>query len=237
MNETVLDNPIWNSLTTGHAHLALGAGVGQNLARRYPSDIGPLSAFEEPSQASYADLAAIIPAGDIAVLFLQAQPDIPAGWELVRDGVLIQMVCPKVPSEPELSEPIISMKAQDFPEMEVLATLTEPGPFRSNTASLGGFLGIRIDGRLAAMAGQRLSLTGFAEISAVCTHPDFRGRGLAQALVGAVARNIHAEGRIPFLTSFETNAVAIRVYGQVGFVVRRSFYLAVVKPPAAPIDS
>ena len=227
----LLDNPIWTSLTTGHAHLALGVQTGRSLARRYPSDIGPLSGFAEPSPAAFADLAAIVPEGDVAVLFLQDRLDLPAGWELVRDGVLLQMVCPGVPNILQITEPIIPLEPADFTEMEALAALTEPGPFRSNTASLGGFLGIRIDGRLAAMAGQRLAPTGFAEVSAVCTHPDFRGRGLAQALVAAVTRHIHASGRIPFLSSFEGNAAAIRVYRQVGFVARRSFYLAVVKPP------
>jgi predicted GNAT family acetyltransferase len=82
------------------------------------------------------------------------------------------------------------------------------------------------------MAGQRLAPTGFAEVSAVCTHPDFRGRGYAQALVAAVARNIHTSGRLPFLTSFDHNAGAIRVYQQVGFIPRRTFHLAVLKPPA-----
>jgi predicted GNAT family acetyltransferase len=97
------------------------------------------------------------------------------------------------------------MTSTDFPEMVTLASLTEPRPFRDHTANLGGFVGIRVDGRLAAMAGQRLAPTGFAEVSAVCTHPDFRGRGYAQALVAAVTRNIHSEGRIPFLTSFAAN--------------------------------
>lgn len=126
------------------------------------------------------------------------------------------------------------MQPADYPEMLALATLAEPGPFRINTASLGGFLGIRVDGRLAAMAGQRMAPTGFAEVSAVCTHPDFRGRGFAQAVVAAVARNIHAEGRIPFLTAFETNTAALRVYQQVGFTARRTLELAALKPPTRP---
>jgi len=117
--------------------------------------------------------------------------------------------------------------------MVALADLTEPGPFPNHTAKLGGFLGIRVDGRLAAIAGQRLSPTGFAEVSAVCTHPDFRGRGYAQALVAAVTRNVRAEGRTPFLTSLEANTGAVRIYQQVGFVVRRTFQLAVLKPPLA----
>ena len=231
-NEELLDNPIWTSLTTTHAHLAIGADTGQALGRRYPSEIGPLSAFREPTAAAYADLAAIIPEGDVAALFLAEKPHPPEGWKLVRNGPLIQMICPELPDMPHLAEPIISLTPTDFPEMKTLATLTEPGPFRDQTATLGGFVGIRIDGRLAAMAGQRLSPTGFAEVSAVCTHPDFRGRGFAQALVAAVTRNIYAKGRVPFLTSFEANTGAIRIYRQAGYTLRRTFQLAVLKPPS-----
>jgi ribosomal protein S18 acetylase RimI-like enzyme len=233
-NEGLLDNAIWNSLATHHAHLAIGADIGHGLARRYPSDIGPLSAVQELTSEAYADLAAIVPEGDVAALFLEISPEIPADWQLLRDGTLVQMVCPAVPDRPSLAEAILPMKSTDFPEMVTLASLTEPGPFRDHTASLGGFVGIRVDGRLAAMAGQRLAPTGFAEVSAVCTHPDFRGRGYAQALVAAVTRNIHSEGRMPFLTSFEANAAAVRIYQQVGFIHRRTFQLAVLKPPSSP---
>jgi predicted GNAT family acetyltransferase len=231
-NEVLLDNPIWNSLATRHAHLAIGAHIGHGLARRYPADIGPLSAVQEPTSAAYADLAAIVPPDDVAVLFLENSPEIPAGWQLLRDGTLVQMVCPTVPDRPSLAEAILPMTSADFPEMVTLANLTEPGPFRDHTARLGGFVGIRVNGRLAAMAGQRLAPTGFAEVSAVCTHPDFRGRGYAQALVAAVTRDIHSEGRTPFLTSFEANTGAVRIYQQVGFIHRRTFQLAVLKPPS-----
>jgi len=231
-SDGLLDNPIWNSLASCHAHFALGALVGRGLARRYPSDIGPLSAIREITPEAYADLAAIVPEGDVAVLFLENSPEVPAGWELLRDGALVQMVCPTVPDRPSLAEAILPMSSADFPEMVTLASLTEPGPFRAHTANLGGFVGIRVDGRLAAMAGQRLAPTGFAEVSAVCTHPDFRGRGYAQALVAAVTRNIYADGRMPFLTSFEANTGAVRIYQQVGFVLRRTFQLAVLKPPS-----
>jgi predicted GNAT family acetyltransferase len=174
-----------------------------------------------------------VPEGDVAVLFLEDCVETPAGWQLVRDGRLVQMICPTVPDRLSLAEAILPMTPEDFPEMVALASLTEPGPFRDHTANLGGFVGIRVDGRLAAMAGRRMAPTGFAEVSAVCTHPDFRGRGYAQALVAAVARKIHSEGRMPFLTSFEANTGAIRVYQQVGFVHRRTFELAVLKPPVA----
>ena len=227
----MLDNPIWNSLTTDHTHLALGERTGQRLARRYRSEIGPLSALKTPTPEAYADLARIIPDGDIAVLFLDEPAQPPPDWQLLRDGALIQMLCSTVPDTPRIAEPIIPLAAPDFPEMLSLAALTEPGPFRDKTPTLGGFFGIRVDGRLAAMAGQRLSPTGFTEVSAVCTHPDFRGRGYALALVATVARNIHAGSRTPFLTSFAANTGAIRVYQQAGFVHRRNFELAVLKPP------
>jgi len=231
-DDALLDNPIWNSLAMDHAHLAMGEKVGRGLARRYPSDIGPLSGLRQQTSEAFTDLAAIVPRGDVAVLFLQEGARLPQGWQVVRDGVLVQMVCPAL-HEDSSRFGILSLDAGDFPEMVALASLTEPGPFRANTATLGGFLGIRIDGRLAAMAGRRLSPAGFSEISAVCTHPDFRGRGYAQALVAAVARNIFAEGRMPFLTSFEANVGAIRIYRQLGFVLRRRFQLAVLQPPAS----
>jgi GNAT superfamily N-acetyltransferase len=232
-----LDNPIWASLTSTHAGLALGATGGSGLARRYPSSIGPLSAFapacvEEPTVEAWSDLHAIIPAGDLAVLFLPHPPAPPAGWQLVRGGALIQMTCPALSDDEAQLDTIERLNPPDFPEMLALATLTEPGPFRAQTAALGGFLGVRIQGRLAAMAGRRLAPAGFAEVSAVCTHPDFRGRGLARALVAAVTRGIFADGLQPFLTSFEANSNAIRVYAQLGYVLRRGFHLAVVKPPA-----
>ena len=227
----LLDNPIWNSLTTSHASLALGEG----LARRFPATIGPLSGLKEPSAEAYADLAAIVPDGDIAALFLDRKLEVPEGWRLLRDGLLVQMVCREVPDSVGAGEAIVPLGPADCAEMLALATLTEPGPFREGTPTLGGFLGIRVDGRLAAMAGQRLAPTGFTEVSAVCTDPAFRGLGYAKALVAAVARQIQGAGRVPFLTSFAANAGAIKAYEQAGFVARREFELAVLAPPTSAI--
>jgi predicted GNAT family acetyltransferase len=193
--------------------------------------------MERPSPEAYADLARLVPPGDVAVLFLDETPKLLAGWENVRSGALVQMICRNVPQIPPIADEIVALSIDDFPEMLALATLTEPGPFRSNTAILGGFLGIRVDGRLAAMTGRRTAPTGFVEVSAVCTHPDYRGRRYAQALVAAVAQEIHHDGCIPFLTSFEANTGAIRVYEQVGFIVRRKFELAVLKPPSLKADT
>jgi predicted GNAT family acetyltransferase len=116
-----------------------------------------------------------------------------------------------------------------------LATLTEPGPFQLRTIELGVFFGVFHNCRLVAMAGQRLSLPGrltepgYVEVSAVCTHPDFRGRGYAPALMSTVMEHIFAQGKTPILHSFSSNAAAIAVYQGLGFTFRRSFHLAVLR--------
>jgi predicted GNAT family acetyltransferase len=229
LSEACLDNPIWYSLTTCHSHIAIGADIGGGLARRYPTDIGPLAAFQEPTVEAYADLARMVPEGDHVVLAFESSPILPAGWNALREeAVVVQMICRTVPDKSPLAATIEPLGPADFPEMIALASLTEPGPFREHTARLGSFSGIRIQGRLVAMAGQRLAPSGFSEISAVCTHPDFRGHGYARSLVTEVARMIHANGCTPFLTAYDSNEGAIRIYEKVGFSLRRKFRLAVV---------
>jgi ribosomal protein S18 acetylase RimI-like enzyme len=229
-DEALLDNPIWYSLMTDHSNLAIGPDVGSGLVRRYPPTIGPLAAFHEPTREAYSDLARMIPDNDHAVMLLASTPNLPPGWQLLRGGLIVQMICYTVPDKSPLSAVLKPLGPADFPEMTALASLTEPGPFREHTGQLGGFIGIRVNGRLAAMAGRRLAPTGFAEVSGVCTHLDFRGRGYARSLTAEVARRIHADGCIPFLTSYESNAAAIKIYKEVGFSFRRQFQLAVVQP-------
>lgn len=109
-----------------------------------------------------------------------------------------------------------------------LATITEPGPFRERTIELGNFYGIFESGRLMSMAGQRTRVPGFVEVSAVCTHPDARGRGYGGALMREVMRDIVEMRRTPFLHAFADNP-AVRLYEALGFVQRRTFHLAVIK--------
>ena len=141
------------------------------------------------------------------------------------------MICETAPAMPDGQVCFAELGAGDVVEMLALTALTEPGPFRQRTYELGGFVGIREEGRLAAMAGQRLALPGFTEVSAVCTHPGFRGRGYALALVAAVAGSIHARGETPILHTLSGNAGDIRIYRSVGFTRRRTLHLAVVLPP------
>jgi len=225
----LLDNPIWNSLIIEHASLALG----DDLARRYPPDIGPLSGFPDPSDDAYSSLRSLAGPSGIIVLFLQSPPQPRPGWSLVRGGVLTQMLCPDPgridPAPNPVSAELRPLTAADVPAMVALAELTEPGPFRTRTHELGLFFGVFESGRLVSMAGQRTRVPGFVEVSAVCTHPDARGRGYARMLMSAVMADIFAHGSQPYLHAFDDNHPAIRVYQSLGFAERRTFHLAVLK--------
>jgi len=226
----LLDNPIWNSLTTSQSSFAVGSG----MARAYLPEIGPLCGLAEESPAEYEDLYLHANPGAVQILFLNQSPVPRNGWTLIRGGQLTQMVY-FAPGEgiglEEFEQPsgMRRLTAADVPAMIELAARTEPGPFRSRTHELGTFFGIFEGNRLLAMAGQRMRVPGFVEVSAVCTHPDARGRGYARTLMSAVMRLILSEGGTPFLHSFADNHSAIRVYNALGFVHRRAFHLEVLK--------
>jgi predicted GNAT family acetyltransferase len=152
---------------------------------------------------------------------------------MVRGGLMSQMIWSGVngPTTAPLGAGAVlrSLTLADVPAMLDLAKLTEPGPFGRRTIELGNFLGVFESGRLMAMAGQRLHLPGFAEVSAVCTHPDARGRGYARALMSEVMAAILGRGETPFLHVFADNYPAIRVYEGLGFARRRNLHLAVLK--------
>jgi ribosomal protein S18 acetylase RimI-like enzyme len=202
------------------------------MARRFPEEIGPLSGMPAQSDAGYEALRPLAGPGGIVALFFREPPRPPAGWTLVRGGTLHQMVAGRphgttiaTPGNAELRK----LTADDAPAMVELAALTEPGPFRMRTMELGTFYGIVEGGRLLAMAGKRMHLPGYVEVSGVCTHPEARGRGYARLLMSRVMEEIVNDGKTPFLHSFADNHGAIRVYESLGFTLRQRFELAVVK--------
>jgi GNAT superfamily N-acetyltransferase len=223
-NTEVLDNPIWHALSSANAHFAEGDG----LAKRYQTDIGPLSGMKDTSPKAYQSLAQLLGPDDISVLFLTELPTPPDSLRLIQCFPMYQMICLEPPALPQ-TDSIKPLTSEDVPEMRKLAEATEPGPFRQRTIELGGYKGICVDGRLASMTGQRCGLNDFTEVSAVCTWPEFRGRGYANALVSTVANCVFDQNKTPFLGVREDNTGAIRVYEKVGFKIRRSLHVTVLK--------
>ena len=222
----LLDQPMWNSLITSHAQFAIGDG----LARTYIPDIGPLTGLAEQSPAAYEHLHRLVEPNSLQALFLHEPPIPRAGWTLVRGGLIDQMLFTASSLEaPPHPEGMRLLTASDAPAMVELAKLTEPGPFRIRTHELGIFYGIFEGDRLLAMAGQRMRVPGFVEVSAVCTHPDARGRGYARTLMSVVMEQILDNGDTPFLHTFADNHSAIRIYHALGYEKRRAFHLAVLK--------
>jgi ribosomal protein S18 acetylase RimI-like enzyme len=219
-----LDQPIWHALITRQATLAEGGA----LARRYPPDIAPLADVADMSAQSFAALGALMSGSDYVVLFTPDPVTPPSEFKILLAKTGEQMI--GAPAE-VLDHPadIVTLGAADVPAMLELTKLTNPGPFAARTHELGTFLGIKIDGRLVAMTGERMKPGNYTEMTAVCVHPDHRGRGYAQILLGAVARQISARGEIPFLHVFSDNDSAIALYRRQGMEIRRRLYVTVLQ--------
>lgn len=212
-----LDRPIWSALSGRQAHLAIRAGG----AVRLQPEIGVFAAAED-SKAT-GDLARVCAAYPGSA-FLEAEGTplsvwIPPGVGEVQTGALVQMVTTDLTPGPGVDWS--PLDERDAAEVYALATLTRPGPFRPRTIAFGGFIGVREQGRLIAMAGTRLRVEGFSEVSGVCTHPDYRGRGLAQGLMREVIGRILDEGDACFLHAFADRPATINLYRSLGFEVRQ----------------
>lgn len=222
-----LDRPVWGALSDRQQSVSMGTP----RARAFHPEIGPLATSMDDSAGALADLGALV--RDRGVLYLlQAElSPVPPGCraDMVADAV--QMVATDQLHLPDPGE-VVALGDADAPEMLALAQLTAPGPFGPRTHTLGQFYGVRIDGRLAAMAGERMSLTGYGEVSGVCTHPDFRGQGLAMRLCAQVIGQIIARGERPFLHAYASNTGAISVYDKLGFAIRRPFTVMKLVPDA-----
>ena len=227
-DETLLDNPVYAALSGPQARFAQVRG----RVRRYLPDVAPFMGMPvSPSAEDWRDAASLVAPGAYAAV-IQARPETPGGWTAIRTFGVTQMVAE--PTSGAGWAEAVPLGAQDVPEMIELVAQTEPGPFLERTVELGDYLGVRHDGMLVAMAGERLRVKGWTEISAVCTLPAYRGRGLASALMAALMAGIEHRGELAFLHVLSTNAGAIRLYEELGFRVRRTATIAVVSPrPAA----
>ncbi len=210
----VLDNPVWHSLSTQHAGLALTA----DGAARYPASIVPFAGIGEPSARAGDQLTSLIDDAE-SVFVVGVAPEPPPGWQLEPKKPVLQMVCTaRATVVPGL--PLTEMTEAQVPDMVALTDLVFPGFFRSRTLEMGSYYGIYRGRRLAAMAGERMRLDGYQELSAVCTHPDYTGRGYAQRLLGILCNSAYDRGFTPFLHVYADNTRAIGVYRHMSFVDR-----------------
>jgi predicted GNAT family acetyltransferase len=181
----------------------------------------------DASTASFESLLRILPAGDQIALVTLEEITPPASFSVIERGDVDQMVLAEMRSYAS-SVPIVELDTKDIPDMLALVEATHPGPFGARTIELGRYIGVRRQGMLVAMAGERMRLEGFTEISAVCVHPSCRGQGLAAELISVLVRSIASRTDTSFLHVFSSNRPAIDLYRKLGFVLRRRLHLAIL---------
>lgn len=234
----LLDDPVWHALTGPHRRFAVKPNdVEEEAARayRYRADVAPFAALRDVTDVrAWRELAGLCGPQGRAALEASGCPaaiSAPAHWTLTNVFLLAQMIAPADAVTPGASpaETVVALGTRDATEMITLAELTRPGPFGALTVELGGYLGVRRAGRLVAMAGRRMHLPGWIEISAVCTHPDHRGQGLSRMLTAAVETAIRRQGHRAFLHVLHENTAAIQLYRGLGFTTRADMTITVVR--------
>ncbi|MEK8029536.1 GNAT family N-acetyltransferase [Ideonella sp. DXS29W] len=238
-----LDRPVWASLSTLHQGLSFGGSE----ARRFDREVNVFASTRDEGAESYRALRELMAPGERVYVLQVPEIVVPAGLEVVKRARGVQMLAERsLGSEADaVMDGVADLCADDAAQMLALAQLTEPGPFLAGTHRMGSFVGVRdVSGRapaspgmgaagprLLAMAGERLRLPGYTEVSGVCTHPDARGRGWARRLSTIVAARIQARGDQPFLHAWTTNHTAIALYQSLGFVTRAEVNVAVLEKP------
>jgi len=223
-----LDRPVWGALECRQAAVS----IGNHLARRFAPGFGPFAATSDHQREALDALTELMAPSERLLLLQAAVSPVPRGSIVERRAAGVQMVLKAL--QPLAGRAAVDrLGLADVPEMRALAELTRPGPFEARTHELGAFYGIRDQGRLIAMAGERMRLNGFVEVSAVCTHPDYRGRGYAAQLTSIVASQILNRGETAFLHAYASNTPAIALYKALGFVARCDMIVTVLARTAS----
>ena len=217
INSKILDNPAWHALQTVHSNFATGTAT----IKRYPANVLRGLACEDAGSAILKDIEPWVSPAEKFFMIGDLAP-LPASWSVYVKLDCIQMICPKVIMPfSKINAEIIPLTEADHDKMLELVNLVMPGYYHKNTPLLGNYWGIKQDNKLVAMAGERLKITGFTEVSAVVTDPEFTGKGFAQQLVAHVAAKNLDDGCLPFLHFAAGNERARRVYELLGFTETR----------------
>ena len=218
-----LDRPVWNSLRGRLSPLASGDDAVVRIDPRY----GPFAACAPGRNDT---LAGVLGGAGDEIWLVEAEPvEPPAGTVVVRTAPLLQMVADGLLPQAGNDDGIAVLAEDDAADMAAIATATAPGPWGTLTHRYGTFYGIRREGRLIALAGERFKpAAGFAELSGVCTYPEFRGQGLARRLILRVMAGFAARGETPFLHTYAANAGAIALYETLGYRARRELVVTVL---------
>jgi predicted GNAT family acetyltransferase len=222
--ERLFLNPVWHALHTKHREFAVVAGE----ACRYPADVAPFAAVKASSASAMRELASLLGAEEAVWIFAgEYAEEYLAVKELNRLETLkcLQMVLPEEVKPPEREMDLVRLSPEDGPAMVALTDVAFPGFFRSRTYAMGSYFGVRVEGELIAMGGERLMMDGYPEVSGVCTHPDHRGKGYAASLIWEVVRKHRRDGDVSWLHVTATNRKAIELYHRMGFVTSREVTL------------
>jgi ribosomal protein S18 acetylase RimI-like enzyme len=225
--EHVLDNPAWNALISGNENLH----YGNDHIRYFDRDVSPFVGFRENTKENFQELYDMVPEGRVFLFVAPNEMEIPAPWRMLDRIKGNQMIYQPGVAFGEPTTELTTLTREHVPQMLSLTKLTNPGPFAERTIDFGHYRGVFENGELAAMAGQRLHAFNYAEVSAVCTHPDHTGKGYARQLLIHQINRIQAAGEIPYLHVRSDNDRAIKVYESLGFVTRCNVWFSPIQKP------
>lgn len=220
----VLDNPAWNALNSGNQQFAFG----NEAVKYFDREVSPFVGFDENTGEHFGMLHEMLPGNGPALFVSTTSTVIPEMWKVIKTIPGLQMVHDADGHGNTASPELMPLTYEHVPQMLELTKLTNPGPFSERTIEFGHYLGIFDDSKLVAMAGQRLQPFDFAEISAVCTHPEYTGKGYAGQLMSAQAGRMRGKGLTPYLHVRGDNFRAIELYKRLGFTVRSDVWFYVL---------
>ncbi|MFD0750411.1 GNAT family N-acetyltransferase [Mucilaginibacter calamicampi] len=223
--DAVLNNPVWHALNSGNHHL----GQGNERVKYFNGEVSPFVALRESTDQNFMELYHMLAGTPISLFATPIQLNIPAPWKIVACVHGLQMIHNTIPVKNDHTHSVSTLLTSHCTEMVNLAKLTNPGPFGMRTIDFGHYQGVFDNNKLVAMAGQRMHAFNYAEISAVCTHPEYTGKGYARQLVTNQINRILAASDIPYLHVKHDNKRAVDLYQSLGFSVRGNMYFYILK--------